>query len=234
MSKKYAIILAGGKGLRLKRDQPKQFENLMNRPIIVWSLKKFNNLFEINSIIIVSPNEYRRDVEEIISKHGISKPTKIVSGGKTRQESSYNALRSMRFNYDDILIIHDAARPFLNEKLILECIKETNAHGASGVYIRAVDTIAEGNRGFIKSIPDRNKLYCTQTPQCFRYNIIKLAHENAILNDITNATDDAQLVIDAGYKIKIIEGYSGNIKITTPFDLEFAEFIAQKFENENL
>ncbi len=228
MPKIYAIILAGGKGLRLEHELPKQFIDLGNGPIITWSLEKFNHLSDVDGIIVAVPLEYKKNIEEIVEKHKISKITKIVPGGSTRQGSSYNALFSMDFKEDDILLFHDAARPFFNEEIIKKCVEEAKIYGASGVYIKAIDTIAEADNGFVNAIPPRDKLYYTQTPQAFKYSIIKEAHDTAISKKITNATDDVQLVIDAGYKVRIVEGDPSNIKITTPSDLELARFIADR------
>lgn len=222
----YAVILAGGKGLRLQEDYPKQFRILKNRPIIAWSLEKFNKLSEISAIITVIPPDYKEIFDKIVNNSGISKQMKTVSGGETRQGSSYNAVMSMNFNDNDILIFHDAARPFISEEIIRKCIDETQIHGASGVYIKSIDTLAEIESGFVKKIPQREAMYRTQTPQCFKYEIIRAAHENANLKKINDATDDASLVIDAGYKIKIVDGDSRNIKITTPDDMDYAEFLA--------
>ncbi|MDY6935027.1 MAG: 2-C-methyl-D-erythritol 4-phosphate cytidylyltransferase [Spirochaetota bacterium] len=228
MYRVFGIILAGGQGARLGNNLPKQFVNLYNRPIITWSLEKFNIHPKINGIIVITPLEYTLLIEEIVKEHKISNITKIIPGGETRQGSSYNALHSIDFNSDDILVFHDAARPFIKKELIDKCIEETEAYGACGVYIKAIDTIAEADRDLIKHIPDRAKLYYTQTPQSFKYSIIREAHEVALLRDITDSSDDVQLAIEAGYNVKIIEGDYSNIKITTPLDLEFARFIAEK------
>ncbi len=228
MNNTYAIILAGGTGNRCNKNTPKQFVEINGRPIIARSLEKFNKLTEINGILVVSPNEYINKVQEIVNKNSIHGVIKIVPGGKTRQGSSYNAICSMNFNYDDILIFHDAARPFLNEDVILNCIDGAKQYGAAGVYVKAVDTITEVKEGFVHKIPDRKYVYHTQTPQAFTYKIIKEAHELALSNNITDASDDVQLVKNAQLNIKVIEGENLNIKITTPFDIEFAELISRE------
>ncbi len=227
MNNTYAIILAGGTGKRFNKNTPKQFVEINGKPIIAWSLEKFNKLTEINGIIVVSSNEYINSVHEIVNQNRINDIIKIVPGGETRQGSSYNAINSMNFGNDDILIFHDAARPFLNEDVILNCINGAKQHGAAGVYVRAVDTITEVKKGFVHKIPDRRYIYHTQTPQAFTYKIIKEAHELALSNNITDASDDVQLVNNAQLNIKVIEGENQNIKITTPFDIELAELIAR-------
>lgn len=225
MQKTYAVILAGGQGIRLGKDMPKQFLKLIDRPVIVHTLEKFN-IPGINGKIVVVPEEYIEHTLRMIEEYSIPEVIKVIKGGETRQGSSYKALMCMNFNDDDILLFHDAARPFINSRIITKCIEETAEHGASGVYVKATDTIAEMKNNFVGSIPPREKLFYTQTPQSFKYRIIKEAHEKAASGGNTGSTDDVQLVINSGYKVKIVEGDYSNIKITTPFDLQMAEFIA--------
>ncbi|MFH0976098.1 MAG: 2-C-methyl-D-erythritol 4-phosphate cytidylyltransferase [Spirochaetota bacterium] len=227
MSNIYAIILAGGIGKRMGQDTPKQFIKIKNKPVIIRTIERFV-LPQITGIIITVPEDFIDYTGKLIKEFAVQNIIKIIKGGETRQGSSYNAITCMDFHNDDILVFHDAARPFIETQTIELCIKEADAHGASGVYLKATDTIAKINEGFVRYIPDRDKLYYTQTPQAFRYNIIKKAHELAISNGLHNPTDDVQLVLNAGFKVKIVEGDSRNIKITNAFDLELAEFIAGK------
>lgn len=226
MQKIYAIILAGGQGKRIGGDIPKQFLQLNKKPVIVYTIEKFN-IPEIEGIIIVTPEEYIDYTKNLIKEYSLQKIINVINGGETRQGSSYNAVKSMNFNEDDILVLHDAARPFVNNKIISQCIEETKIHNATGVYIKAIDTIAEIQNGFVNSIPNREKLYYTQTPQSFKYKIILKAHEFALSKGITNSSDDIQMVINAGYKVKIVSGDYSNIKITSPIDFELAGFIAK-------
>jgi 2-C-methyl-D-erythritol 4-phosphate cytidylyltransferase len=228
MSSIYAIILAGGQGLRLGTGIPKQFLMLGGKPVIQWSIEAFSGINKINEIIIVIPEVYKNEMHDILQSTGFHKNISITPGGNTRQLSAYNAINSRDFMDDDILIFHDAARPFINGDLIIRCIEKTEEYGATGVYVKAIDTIAERENSFIKSIPSRDKLLITHTPQCFKYNIIRDAHEKAIKNNITFATDDVKLAIEAGYKVRVVEGDYNNLKITTQFDLEIAEQIALK------
>jgi D-ribitol-5-phosphate cytidylyltransferase len=232
MNKNYAIILAGGHGLRVGDNIPKQFLPINNKPIIIWSLETFNKMPEINGIIIALPVANLKLFDEILSNYNIPKIIKIVPGGLTRHLSSYNTVKCMNFNSDDILIFHDAARPFISEDLIRNCIDAAIKFGAAGTYVKTIDTIAEVKERFIHKIPDRDILYNTQTPQSFKYSIIKRAHFLAQLNSIETASDDVQLVLNTGFNVRIIEGDYRNIKITTKYDLEMAEFIAGKMESK--
>lgn len=225
----YIVILAGGHGTRAGSEIPKQFLYVNGKPVIIHTLNKFTRMHsQIKGIIIAVPEEYTEYTNKLIKEFAIQKVIKIIKGGETRQGSSYNALTCMNFNDNDILIFHDAARPFVDPEAIDICIKEAGHNGSAGVYIKATDTIALIENNFVKQIPDRNKLYYTQTPQAFQYKIIKKAHELALSKGIHDPTDDVQLVLDAGYKVKMVEGSSRNIKITNAFDLELAEFIAGK------
>jgi 2-C-methyl-D-erythritol 4-phosphate cytidylyltransferase len=228
MNNIYAIILAGGKGLRFGADTPKQFLPLRDKPIIVRTLEKFSDITEIKEIIVVTPEEYINHTKELMRDYKTKKSIIVIAGGKTRQQSSYNAICSMDFNDDDILIFHDAVRPFVSKSIIIECMGETAKYGAAGVYVKAIDTIAEINDARIQSIPDREKLYYAQTPQSFRYKIIRHAHEIAVSGNVSNASDDVGLVLNAGYGVRAVEGDYRNIKITTPLDYEIAQSIQEE------
>lgn len=230
MSAVYAIILAGGQGLRLGADIPKQFLMVGGNPIIRWSIETFSGISQIDEIIIVVPQEHIDEMHKILRPGNINKKITIIPGGNTRQMSAYNAINSRYFMDDDILIFHDAARPFVKADLIKRCIEETKKFGAAGTYVKVIDTIAEAENSFIRSIPAREKLLITHTPQCFKYSIISDAHKKAINKNISAATDDVKLAIDAGYKVKIVEGDYNNLKITTEFDLEIAECFASKLK----
>ncbi|MBN2040878.1 MAG: 2-C-methyl-D-erythritol 4-phosphate cytidylyltransferase [Spirochaetes bacterium] len=225
----YAIILAGGLGTRIKNNLPKQFLLVAGKPVIIRTLEKFSGS-DINGIILVIAGDYIEYMKKLIKKYNIYKVLDVIPGGETRQRSSYNAIKCRNFSDDDILIFHDAARPFVAPETINNCIKSAKSHGASGTYVNAVDTIAVIKNNSVQSIPSRYGLYYTQTPQTFKYRIIKKAHELAISKGIMNATDDVQLVMDAGYDVKSIEGTYNNIKITTEFDLKTAEFISLQTE----
>jgi len=221
----YGIILAGGTGTRLGDGTPKQFLPLGDRPMLLWSLDAFCSVEEISGIIIVSPHEHLALTEEIIQQHQIQGAIEIIEGGGTRQESSYNAVRCRKFDDDDILVLHDAARPFVSPTLIRQCIEETEMHGAAAVYVRATDTVTEIRDNRVQKIPEREILHYAQTPQSFKYHFIKEAHEHAREKGITGATDDASLAILAGFTVRAVTGDYQNIKITTPFDYELAQCI---------
>ncbi len=226
MSKIYAIILAGGKGTRMGKDIPKQFLPLNGRSVLIRSIEKFHLIDMIDNIIVVLPEEYIKKFNSEIVNSSMDKVFKVVKGGKTRQGSVYNAVTSHNFNDKDILIFHDAARPFVDTHIIIKVIEAVRESGAAGTYIPAIDTISEIESGFVRSIPPREKLFYTQTPQAFLYKIILDAHKRALSMGIDNAADDVSLVIASGYKVKTVEGSPHNIKITTEDNYLYARYLS--------
>ncbi len=229
MEHTYAIILAGGSGLRLDDRVPKQFLPLGEKPVIVWSLETFAGCEEIDHIIAVLPDRYIREAEQLIQEHSLQKILKLVPGGNTRQESASNALASLPFDDNDIILIHDAARPFIHRETIRACVSETRAHGAAGVYVPVQDTVAEIRDTFVSSVPQRDTLFSAQTPQAFRFSIINAAHLSAEQKSIT-ATDDISLVLAAGFRVKMVKGEFSNFKITTLLDYQAACRFADSFK----
>lgn len=228
----YAVILAGGRGLRLGAETPKQFLPLQDKPIIHWSVEQFSVHSMVDHIIIVCPSEEKDRLQKILNTYKPEKILPVVNGGTTRQDSCRNALNSQRFSDDDIIMFHDAARPFITETIITNCIVETKKHGAAAVYVPAIDTITELDSGFVKNIPPRKNLYYTQTPQGFRFSIIKTAHDQSQATGLP-ATDDVSLAINAGFAVRAIEGDYTNIKITTRHDYEMAKYLLKSLsENE--
>ncbi len=233
MNALYAIILAGGRGSRLGAGEPKQFLDLAGRPVIAWSMEAFASVPGLSGMVLVGPEDERARMEAVAAAHGRRLVRAIVPGGATRQGSSWNGLSALPFDDDDIVLIHDAARPFIEPATILECVDETRAHGAAAIYVRATDTVAEGADGFVRAIPSRESLYYAQTPQCFRYSLIRDAHARARAAGTDSATDDVRLALDAGHDVRIVLGDARNMKITTAFDLETARFYAEVMERDN-
>ena len=209
-----AIILAGGSGTRFDSDIPKQYIEIGNKKIIQYSIDAFTISKFIDKIIIVVTNKY---VEEI----SMQNPNHIVvAGGESRVESSYNGLLACPKNSKKILI-HDAARPFVSQKIITSCIDELDKYRAVVTSIRATDTIIKGANGEVSSVQNRNQLFLNQTPQGFDYNTIMSAHKM----DKKDVTDDISLLDLNQTKCKIIEGSLKNMKITTSADIRTAKSI---------
>ena len=216
-----AIVLAGGRGKRMNYHKSKQFIEIKGKPVLVYTLEKFIYNKSIDEVILVLPeDEVDYCKKEVLQRYSL-KVDRIVIGGKERQDSVFNALEAME--KADIVLIHDGARPFINEKIIEEGIKYANIYGAAAPGVTPKDTIKVKNEDNISvDTPDRNMLFAVQTPQCFKYDEIyqchrKIKEENAIV------TDDTSVVERYGHKVYLYEGDYTNIKITTPEDLILAE-----------
>lgn len=221
MEKIGAILLAGGTGERFGSKLPKQFVSLNGRPVLSYSVDVFQKHPKISYIIIATGNEYVNYVKKMFPN------VIVVVGGKTRNDSSLNALKACDKDTTYVLI-HDAVRPFVNFKMIDDCINALKAgNQAVDTIIETFDTIVsvDENR-YIKEMPDRSNLYRGQTPQAFRYDVIL----NAYLNPEPTAiqtTDDIRVVYNKNIPCYCVNGSEYNIKITTNADLYMAERIAQ-------
>ena len=224
----YAVILAGGRGLRLGGDIPKQLLPLGGKPVITWSAAAFHSVNLIDRLIIVAEKNSLEVIRGIFSEAEFPKIAAFVEGGAERSDSSYNALTCGSFNDDDIFLFHDAARPFITEAVIRDTVAETMKSGAAGVYIPAVDTVTVAENDTVSYIPERRIMYYAQTPQGFRYDIIRRAHEIYRQGGLdTKVTDDVSLVKASGHEVKIVKGSESNFKITTELDYRIAEFISR-------
>ena len=218
------IILAGGTGERMNEATPKQFLKLAGKPILMHALGQFEKSASVSSIVVICHKNYVKDVGKLIKRNKIKKVYKVAAGGKTRQESSFIGVKNCPPD-TEIVLIHDAVRPFVDEKIIKDTLSAAEESGASGTVIDTADTIIVKKGDFIGEIPDRNKLKRIQTPQGFCYETILKAHEWAVENGIKDSTDDCGLVLAMGAAVKWVEGSARNIKITDQADL----FLAEKF-----
>ena len=216
----YALILAAGKGLRLGNKTPKQFLKVDDKPIFVYPLETFNNSKDIDSIVIVANEDYFSFIKDNAETYGINKLIGIVQGGESRQESVKRGLDYLSsFARDnDIILIHDSARALVNETIIHDNVLAMKKYDAVTTAIKASDTIISSKDGKgIGQALDRNELYLVQTPQTFRFKVIKEAHEKV---QNSGFTDDSQIVKQMGIEVGIVEGHKNNFKITTIEDLE--------------
>ena len=218
------VIVSAGRGSRMKADINKQFLKLQNKEVIAHTIDKFYNNENIGELIVV----VREDEAEffkinIIEKYGY-KNIKIAFGGSERQDSVYNGLKMVDENCK-IVLIHDGARPFVNNETIDSAIESAKENKCVIVGVPVKDTIKvidENNN--VCDTPDRSTLWSIQTPQVFDYSLIMKAHEKA-REDNYYGTDDSMLMEYFGQKVKVVEGSYNNIKITTPEDLKIGEEI---------
>jgi len=231
MNKTTAIILAGGLGKRMKTKVLKQFLPLAGIPVIVHAISKFENSRLVSNIVIVSHRSYIKRLEGLIKKNAFRKIYKIVPGGETRQESSFIGIKNCPAG-TELVLIHDAARPFVSEKIIKNVLKAAKSCGAAEPAINVDDTIIETDGAFLKNIPERDNLKRVQTPQAFRYKTILKAHEDALKRKTAGLTDDAALVLAMELPVRVVEGEACNLKITGRLDMIMAEKIL--FDKHNL
>lgn len=223
-----AIVLAAGKGSRMKSTVQKQYMMLDGYPVIYYALKCFQDS-EVDDIILVTgKDEIAYCKQEIVKAYGLDKVKQIVAGGAERYESVYNALAAVEDA--KYVIIHDGARPFVTLEMIHESIYYVREHGACTVAVPVKDTIKEvAENGFGIRTLDRRLLWNVQTPQTFFYDLIKTAYLKMMENGDSSVTDDTMIVEQyMGHSVKMIYGSYCNLKLTTPEDMEMAEFLLKK------
>mgnify|MGYP003616596566 CR=1 FL=1 len=222
----YLIIPASGEGKRFGSKVPKQFIRLekTGEEVISHTLRKFNSIKFISSISIAVNSTYISKVNKLISVGGFNKVTSVVKGGTVRQESVFNALRALDCNDDDIVVIHDAVRPFISKKRIREMCREAVRFDCLIPGLKINDTVKKAdNKNIVTETIPRNNIWRIQTPQFFKYRRLMDAFEYAEREKITG-TDEASLSEAAGIKVKIVQGEVTNIKITTKDDLRKVDF----------
>ena len=207
-----ALVPNAGSGARMKTALPKQYLELDTKPVFIHTLNVLDKAKYINETILISNEKYIEKSRLLIQKYNIKKVSRIVCGGKTRQESVYRGLMSIK-NAPDIILIHDAVRPFITSELISKSIKTAYKYGAAVIGLPLFDTIKLVKDNCIERTVDRNNLWRVQTPQVFRYSLIKTAYQKAEKNKFSG-TDDASLVEQLNHPIRIVPGSDGNIKIT--------------------
>lgn len=224
-----AIIPAAGFGIRMKVEIPKQFLKLDGKPILAMTLEKFNGCSLIDGIILVVPaDDVDFCVSEIVEKYCFNKVLKVTAGGKRRQDSVRSGIKAIEGGCDCVLI-HDGVRPFVTIETIKNSIEAIKDERAVITAVPAKDTVKKaGKEGYVAKTYERRLLWLIQTPQAFRYDDILNAHKKAEAEAWDEVTDDAMLMEKLGIPVKIIEGSEDNIKVTTPHDLEYAEFLLGK------
>jgi len=225
-----AIIAAAGSGTRMQADRAKQMIELGGKPLLLHTLKRFEKCDSVHEIVLVLQPDLTSEALAAISRHGLLKIKRVVAGGAERQDSIYRGLQVINANSAGIVVVHDAARPFVRPEEITTVIDRAESTGAALMALPAVDTIKQIKTARVQRTLDRSRIYHAQTPQAFRFSIIREAYERARV-DGYSATDDSQLVERIGQRVSIVEGSPLNIKITRPFDLKIAELINTEYFN---
>jgi 2-C-methyl-D-erythritol 4-phosphate cytidylyltransferase len=208
-----AILLMGGEGRRFGSTTPKQFHQLGGKEVFRHALELFVGMGIFDEIILVCHRDWMVTVEGL----------RVVEGGETRQESSYRGLKSF-VKKPDVVLIHDAVRPFVTEQIVRENVAGAMQWGAVDTCIASADTVVHAPGGeIIQEIPRREEYLRGQTPQTFRMDWILEAHEEAKRTGIENASDDCRLVLRMGREIHVVKGEERNMKITSELDIFIAE-----------
>lgn len=220
-----AIVLAAGQGKRMHAKVAKQYLLLKDKPVLYYALNTFEKSFVDEIVLVTGAGEEEYCRKEIVERYGFHKVTKIVAGGKERYHSVYQGLLAL--TKADVVMIHDGARPFVTDEMLKRAYDAVLEMGACVVGVPVIDTIKiVDDKGYVESTPDRSRLYSIQTPQAFRYPLIRSAYdklmsrEQQLLTEGVRITDDAMVAETIlGCPVKIVEGSYDNIKITTPGDL---------------
>jgi 2-C-methyl-D-erythritol 4-phosphate cytidylyltransferase len=221
--KTVAIIPAGGSGTRMKSGVSKQYLLLGGIPILVHTLRVFQETPAVDDIFLVLPaHEIESARQKIVEKYNLTKVNRILTGGKHRQDSVKSGIDALGAEYD-VVMIHDGVRPFVSRELVDMAIREAAEAAAVTVGVPVRDTVKTvGAGGFVGKTIKRDRLWLTQTPQAFSAPVIKEAYRRAYKDDYYG-TDDAVLVERMGIKVKMLPGSYDNIKITTEIDIEWGE-----------
>ncbi len=224
------VIVAAGKGTRLQSELPKPFLSVAGKPILVHTLRRFARIEALRRVIVVVAAEREALCQEVLHTHGPwPQPISVVHGGAERQNSVRNGLAALETQCE-IVVIHDAARPFIGVEAIQRSIDAAAEAGSAVVAAPVRDTIKRADaQHAIRETVSRHDLWLAQTPQTFRVEVIRAAHRWAQQRGIVG-TDDATLVEQMGRPVRIVPGDARNFKITTPDDLALAQAVLQASE----
>lgn len=224
VKKIYALIPAAGMGKRMGAGHNKQYLQLEGRPILAHTLKVFQEAPCIDGIYLVSPEaEIPFCQKDVVERYGFSKVRAVVPGGAERQHSVYNGLRAIKdAGPDDLVLIHDGVRPFVTGAILEAAAQAADRFGGCVVAVPVKDTVKVARDGIVTATPPREELWLAQTPQAFRYGMIRAAHDAAAAQGFLG-TDDASLFERQGWPLHLVAGDYRNIKITTPEDMILAQ-----------
>ena len=232
-----ALIFAGGTGQRMNtRTRPKQFLELLGKPIIVYTIEQFVSHSDIDGIVVVCLEDWIPFLSKLLVKFDISKVMSIVPGGKSGQASIRNGIESAceLAPQDSIVLVHDGVRPLVDEGTISFCIETANEFGNAITVVPATETIVKESGGVVTDIVDRKECVMAKAPQCFVLSELKEAHDRAELDGLDEFIDSASLMRHYGYELHTVEGAFENIKITTPSDFYTFRALVDARENSQI
>lgn len=230
----YAAVLAGGSGLRMGGNMPKQFLSVGDKPIIIRSIEAFLESGSVDKVFVAVSSDFLDYTKELIAEYIGENDISVVAGGKNRNETLLNVLRSIdEINDDDVILTHDAVRPFIDKRIIDENISAAREYGACNTVVPAVDTILRSSDGkFIESVPARSEIFHAQTPQSFSVKKLLSLYENLSEDEMETFTDSCSVFLAAGERVFLVTGDRNNIKLTYPEDMERAENIIKCKEDK--
>jgi len=221
--KTFAIIPAGGKGIRSGHNSPKQYLKVQGKELIAYTLEIFQSSKYINSIVVACEPAYFNLIQKLKKKYNFSKIINVVEGGRERQHSVFNALSALYANKNDLVVVHDAARPLLPANVLSNAIKHAKKKGNALTCIKVRDTLMKADET-VKAYLKRDDIYYVQTPQIFRFVDLMEAMQSAKKAKFIG-TDESMLVKKIGKNVNIVEGSPYNFKITTKPDFELFKSI---------
>ena len=224
------IVLAGGKGSRMQSDVPKQYMELLGKPLLYYALKAFEDSDAEQVVLVTAEGDEEYCRKELVERFGFTKVVAIVAGGAERYASVWNGLKCLKEQEPDYVLIHDGARPLVTAELINRMITETEQYEACVAGMPVKDTIQMTDEsGTITLTPKRDSLWMAQTPQSFAFTLAYDAYEQLMQESEINVTDDAMVVgLYHDIPIQMVRGSYTNIKVTTPEDLVLAEAFLKK------
>lgn len=222
------IIVAAGSGKRFGGGTPKQFLEIGGKPVLIYTLEKFERCAAIDEIVVVLAESEIAGFERKIRQYNLKKISKIVKGGDSRAASVLNGLNEIDAEKTEIVAVHDGARPLVSIEEIAATVEKARETGAACLVARVTDTIKEVGGSVILRTVDREKLRRALTPQAFRTAILRKAFAENEIGE--TATDECALVEKIGIEIAFVEGSARNIKITQPDDLKIAEIFLKDYQ----
>ena len=224
-----AVVLGGGVGQRVGAGMPKQLLTLGGKTLVEHCVAAFDQAPGVDEILVVMARGYTAQVKAMLTDAGYRKVTAVIEGGATRPDSTRAALAAIAATApgDCGVLLHDAARPLVDQRIIADCVAALRVHDAAGVAVPASDTMVVTGNGVMQSMPRRETLLRCQTPQCFRLPVITRAHELAAADPSFTPTDDCGVVLRylPDVDVHIVPGSERNIKITYAQDLAVAEVV---------
>lgn len=229
--KTYTVMLpAAGSGRRMGAGFNKLFLEMAGKPILIHTLDVFEQDPDCSGMILSVKEEEKREIERMLGRFGITKVAALVEGGTERQQSVAACIKAHRSG--GIVLVHDAARPFIKGDVIRELVDVAHEHGAAIAGVQVKDTMKLAPGGIVEETVDRSKLWTIQTPQAFRYELLREASEKAEAEGFLG-TDESMIVERLGHPVRVVESTYDNVKMTTKEDLLFGEVLLKQRRQED-